>query len=227
GANTEIIEVHASGNIEAQKTESSTNVDKERIDGLPINRRDFMEFSLTVARVIRDGLPPQGAIATSGISFNGQSARLNNVTIDGLDNNDPASGSARATFGQDAVQEFQVISDNYSAEFGRAVGGVVNIVTKGGGNDYHGNLFFFNRNDKIGARDVFAPFRPPYKQYQFGTILSGPIKKDRAFFFASFERLSVNQNKFITISDATKEAAARQRLPFNNGPQPFALDVTT
>jgi outer membrane receptor protein involved in Fe transport len=227
GANTEVIEVKATGSIDQNKTESSTNVDKDRIDGLPINRRDFMEFSLTVARVVKDGLPQQGAIATSGLSFNGQSARFNNITIDGLDNNDPATGSARATFGQDAVQEFQVITDNYSAEFGRAVGGVVNIVTKGGGNDFHGSLFFFDRNDKISARDVFAPFRPPYKQYQFGGTFSGPIKKDRAFFFTSFERLSVKQNNFVTISDDTAAAARRQGFAFNTGPVPFALDTTT
>jgi hypothetical protein len=227
GSNAEVIEVIASGSIDQAKTESSTNVDRDRIDNLPINRRDFMEFSLTVARVIRDGLPPQGAIATSGLSFNGQSARLNNVTIDGLDNNDPASGSARATFGQDAVQEFQVVTDNYSTEFGRAVGGVVNIVTKGGGNEFHGSTFFFNRNDRISTRDAFAPFKPPYKQYQFGATFSGPIKRDRAFFFTSFERLSVKQNNFVTISDETASAARRQGFPFSTGPVPFALNTTT
>ena len=92
-----------------------------------------------------------------------RAARVNNITIDGLDNNDSASGSVRATFSQDAVQEFQILSDSYSAEFGRALGGVVNIVTSGGGNDYHGSLFFFNRNDTISARDVFATFKPDYR----------------------------------------------------------------
>jgi hypothetical protein len=227
GANSEVIEVKAINTIGEGKTESSTNNSRDRIENLPINRRDYMEFSLTVARVVKDGLPQQGVAATSGLSFNGQSSRQNNITIDGLDNNDPFTGSVRVTFGQDAVQEFQVVSDSYSAEFGRALGGVVNIVTRGGGNNYHGDLFFLDRDDKISARDVFAPFKPNYKQYQFGSTFGGPIKKDRIFFFTSFERLTVKQNNFVTISDESVSAANRQGFPLRNGPVPFALGTTS
>src|SRR5262249_34516059 len=129
----------------------------------------------------------------------------------------------RSTFSQDAVQEFQVISDNYSAEFGKAASGLVNIVTRGGGNEFNGNLFFFLRNDDLSARDVFAPVKPEYKQYQFGAAVSGPIKKDRAFFFTSFERLSIHQNNFITISDASVQAANRVGYQLRNGPVPFGV----
>lgn len=226
GGSSEVILVQAPNAVDEGKTEGSTNIDSQDINSLPINRRDFIEFTLTSPRATIDRIPKQGVTDTSRISFNGQSARVNNITIDGLDNNDPFAGTVRSTFGQDAVQEFQVVSDTYSAEFGRALGGIVNIVTKGGGNDLHGGLFFFNRNDGISTRDVFAPFKPPYKQYQFGASLSGPIKKDRAFFFTSFERLSVKQNNFVTISNDIISAANRVGFDIRNGSIPFALGST-
>lgn len=221
------IEVDANTIVDEGKTASSTNIGSQNIDALPINRRNFLDFALITPRVVTDGVPVQGASASSGLSFNGQSARQNNITIDGLDNNDSGSGSVRSTFSQDAVQEFQVVSDSYSAEFGRALGGVVNIVTKGGSNSYHGTTFFFERNDKTSARDVFANVKPPYAQYQFGTSLSGPIKKDRAFFFTSFERLSIKQNNIVTISNETVAAAQRNGFALTNGPSPFSIDTST
>lgn len=222
GSTNEVIEVKTDQVIFADRTESSTNITQQSIDNLPINRRDFLDFSLTAARVTIDRAPGQGASATSKLSFNGQSARANNITIDGLDNNDNGSGSVRATFSQDAIQEFQVISDNFSAEFGRALGGIVNIVTRGGTNAYKGSLFLFTRNDSISARDVFTSFKPPYRQYQFGSTLGGPIKKDSAFFFLSFERLSIKQNNIVTISDTTVKAARNIGLPLSNGPSAFS-----
>lgn len=208
------------------RTETSTNIEQARIDNLPINRRNFLDFSLTAPRVTPDRLNISGTAATSGLSFNGQSTRVNYVTIDGFANTDGATGAVRSTFSQEAVREFQIISDGYSAEFGRALGGVVNIVTRGGGNDLHGALFFFNRNDRISARNAFAPAKAPYSQYQFGATLGGPIKKDRAFFFTSFERLSIQNNSVITIGDATVAAARRQGFPVSNGNAPFSVGQT-
>ncbi|KAF0228225.1 MAG: ferrienterochelin and colicins outer membrane receptor, partial [bacterium] len=114
-------------NIEG-RTERATNIDNESINNLPINRRDFLSFTLITAGVGADRVSATGASRSSGLSFNGQSARNNNVTIDGVDNNNTGNGSVRSTFSQDAVQEFQVIVADSSAEFGRALGGVVNIV---------------------------------------------------------------------------------------------------
>lgn len=225
---SDVIEVNANELVqEEDKTESSTNNSRDRIDGLPINRRDFLDFSLTAARVRTDRVPAQGAASSSQLSFNAQTARQNNVTIDGLDNNDIGSGSVRSTFSQDAVQEFQVVSDSYSAEFGRAIGGVVNIVTRGGGNQFHGNLFFFDRNDSTSARNAFANINPEYKQYQFGGLVSGALKKDRAFFFLSFERRSIKQNNIVAITDSTIASIRRQGFIINNGARPFAIDGST
>src|SRR5207237_5020751 len=122
--------------------------------------------------------PQQGASATSGLSFTGQRARSNNIMVDGLDNNDPIVGSVRATFSQEAIREFQVLTNSYSAEFGKASGGIVNIVTKSGTNELHGNAFLFFRDQSLNARAHFEKFdvfgnpvdRPkaPYSQKQWG-----------------------------------------------------------
>lgn len=227
GEVSDVVEITASALFDLSKTESSTNNDRQRIDTLPINRRDFLNFSLTGPRAVADRTPVQGVSATSGISFNGQPARFNNITIDGLENNEPGAGSVRATFSQEAVQEFQVVSDSYSAEFGRALGGIINIVTRGGSNDLHGGIFFLNRNDSISARNAFATVNPEYKQYQFGATLSGPIQKNKTFYFLSFERLSIKQNNIVTISDDTIKAINRGGFPLRNGPLPFAVGTTT
>lgn len=228
GENSEIVEVIAEASINNSKTESSTNISQSSINNLPINRRNFLDFTLTSARATPDRVPTQGTAPSSGISFNGMSARFNNITIDGVDNNDVITGTSRTTFSQEAVQEFQVVSDSYSAEFGRAIGGAINIVTKTGGNDFHNNTFLFLRNDSTSARDTFVAKEPPYKQYQFGTALSGPIKKDKAFFFTSFERLTIKQSNIVTITDTTVEALKRQGFStIRNGAVPLGVGTST
>lgn len=222
----DIIEVNDS-DVNSIKTESSTNITSQKIDVLPINRRNFLDFSLTAARVTPDRLPPQGVGNTSGLSFNGQSARQNIINVDGLDNNDYTSGTVRATFSQEAVQEYQIISDGYSAEFGRALGGVVNIITKGGTNEFHGSNFLFIRNEETSAREAFLSSKPPFEQYQFGATFSGAIKKDKAFFFTAFERLSVKQSNVVTISDNTINSIRNVGFSIKNGNIPVAIGTTS
>ncbi|MEW6736201.1 MAG: TonB-dependent receptor [Acidobacteriota bacterium] len=223
----EVVEVKSQNLTLLGQTENSTNIDGTRIDTLPINRRDFLDFSLTAARVSVDRLPSQGVFASSGLSFNGQSGRFNNITIDGLDNNDPGPGAVRSIYSQAAVQEFQVVSDSYSAEFGRALGGIINIVTKSGSNEFHGSLFSFLRNDELSARNAFANIDPQFAQYQFGATFSGPIKQDRVFFFTAFERLSVRQNNIVTISNESITSARQQGFLLRNGPIPFSIGTTS
>jgi Carboxypeptidase regulatory-like domain len=223
----EIIEITATSLLGEGKTESSTNQDSGRIVNLPINVRDFLEFALTSPRVTPDRLPPNGVTATSGLSFNSQSARLNNITVDGGSNNENFTGGVRSTISQEAVQEFQVVSDSYSAEFGRAVGGVINIVTKSGTNEYRGSIFNFFRNQDLAARDAFATFKPEFKQYQFGATLGGPIKKDKSFFFLSFERFTQKQNLIVTIPNNLITSIKSRGYPeVVNGPVPFSLNTS-
>jgi carboxypeptidase family protein len=187
--------------VDPQKTVIGTVISQTQIDNLPINGRNFISFSVITPGAAADRTPQQGASATSGLTFAGQRARSNNITVDGLDDNDSSVGGVRATFSQEAVREFQVLTNSYSAEFGKASGGVVNIVTKSGTNTLAGNAFFFFRDDSLNARGYFEKFDPfgqpidqpkaPYGQQQLGATLGGPIRKDRTFFFLSFERLNV------------------------------------
>ncbi|MES1254931.1 MAG: TonB-dependent receptor [Acidobacteriota bacterium] len=184
-----------------------------RVDALPTNGRNFIAFSLLTPGVSPDATPQQGASRTSGLSFAGQRARSNNITIDGLDNNDETVGSVRAAFSQEAVKEFQVLTTAFSAEFGKASGGVVNVVTKSGANAVAGNAFGFFRDDALNGKGYFERLTPsgqaadqpkaPFRQKQFGATLGGPLRKDRAFFFGSFERLDTLASNFVNIDDHT------------------------
>ncbi len=197
--------------IDTQRTVVSSVISQAQIQHLPINGRNFIGFSLLAPGVATDRTPQQGASGTSGLTFAGQRARSNNITVDGLDNNDSSIGSVRATFSQEAVREFQVLTNSYSAEFGKASGGVVNIVTKSGTNTMAGNLFFFLRDDALNSKDHFERFNPakqaidrekaPYSQKQYGATFGGPLKRDRTFYFLSFERLDVAAHNFVTIDD--------------------------
>jgi hypothetical protein len=198
--------------VDPQKTVVSNMISQDQIEHLPINGRNFISFSLLAPGVSTDRTPQQGASGTSGLTFAGQRARSNNITVDGLDNNDAAIGSVRATFSQEAVREFQVLTNSYSAEFGKASGGVVNIVTKSGTNTLGGNLFVFLRDESLNSKDRFERFNPagqaitrdkaPYGQKQFGGTLGGPLRKDRTFYFLSYERLDIAANNFVTIDDS-------------------------
>ncbi|MEO8036138.1 MAG: TonB-dependent receptor, partial [Acidobacteriota bacterium] len=130
----------------------STVVSQEQIDSLPTSGRNFLSFTVLTPGVTNDRTPQQGASATSGLSFGGQRARSNNIMVDGVDNNDPIVGAVRATFSQEAIQEFQVLTNSYSAEFGKASGGVVNIITRSGTNEPKGNLFYFFRNKSLNEK---------------------------------------------------------------------------
>lgn len=199
--------------VDTSKTVVASVVSQRQIESLPINGRNFISFSIITPGVTTDRTPQQGASATSGLSFAGQRARSNNITVDGLDNNDATVGSVRATFSQEAVREFQVLTNSYSAEFGKASGGVVNIVTKSGTNNVDGNAFFFFRDESLNAKEHFEKFNPAgqpidrekalYSQEQFGGTLGGPVKKDKTFFFLSFERLDIDANNFVNIEDGT------------------------
>ena len=197
--------------IDTQRTVVSNVISQAQIERLPINGRNFIGFSLLAPGVATDRTPQQGASGTSGLSFAGQRARSNNITVDGLDNNDSSIGSVRATFSQEAVREFQVLTNSYTAEFGRASGGVVNIVTKSGTNTMAGNLFFFLRDGALNSKDHFERFNPaeqpidrekaPYSQKQYGATFGGPLKRDRTFYFLSYERLDIGAHNFVTIDD--------------------------
>ena len=199
--------------VDRAQTAVASVITQEQIANLPINGRDFMSFSVITPGVTRDNTPQQGASATSGLTFAGQRARANNITVDGLDNNDITVGSVRAVFSQEAVREFQVVTNSYSAEFGKASGGVVNIITKSGTNKLAGDAFYFFRDSALNSKAYFERFTPsgqpvegdkaPFRQKQFGGTFGGPLVRDRTFFFGSFERVDIDDNNSVTIDDTT------------------------
>jgi hypothetical protein len=196
--------------IETSRTAVTETVNSQRIDNLPINGRNYLGFALTASQLQRDSAPSIGAAPTSGINFGGQRARSNQVSVDGADAGDNSVNGIRATVSQEAVQEFQLIISNYMPEFGRAMGGVINIVTKSGGNEVHGNVFGFLRHKSIQARNPFSvsvdpatgalvPVKQPFTRVQAGATLGGPIKKDKTFYFFSYETTRRQETGFTNI----------------------------
>src|SRR5580765_5270956 len=185
--------------VETTNTTISSVVDQQRIDNLPINERNYLSFALTTSTVGRDNGRPIGPAPTTGLNFGGQRGRSNLVQVDGADNTDNSVNAARSTVSQEAVQEFQVVTNSFAPEFGRSSGGVVNVVTKGGTNDFHGNLFGFLRHRSFQARNAFAPISdPPFARTQYGFTIGGPFDRDRTFFFFAFEQRRRNESGFFT-----------------------------
>jgi hypothetical protein len=185
--------------VQTTETAVSTTVDQQRIDNLPINERDYTKFALISSNVGRDNGRPIGPAPTTGLNFGGQRGRSNLVQVDGADNTDNSVNASRSTVSQEAVQEFQVVTNSFAPEFGRSAGGVVNVVTKGGTNRLTGNVFGFVRDKRFQARNPFAPIaKPPFNRKQFGFTLGGPLDKDRTFFFVAFEQRRRHESGFFT-----------------------------
>jgi len=186
--------------VETQRTSVATTVDQTRIDNLPINGRNYINFTLTNSQVARDTTPSIGAAPTSGLNIGGQRARANLVNVDGADADDDSVNGVRSTVSQEAVQEFQLITNGYAAEYGRASGGIVNIVTRSGADAIHGTAFGYLRNRNIQAVNPFSTVpNPAYTRVQSGFTLSGPIKKDKTFYFFSFENTRRHETGFSSI----------------------------
>ncbi|MBV9497591.1 MAG: TonB-dependent receptor [Acidobacteria bacterium] len=233
GAQETIVVSAASPVLDVTEPAVSTVVSQEQIDSLPTNGRNFLSFTVLTPGVTTDRTPQQGASATSGLSFGGQRARSNNIMVDGVDNNDSIVGAVRATFSQEAIQEFQVLTNSYSAEFGKASGGVVNIITRSGTNDPSGNAFYFFRNDALNAKSIFEredvfgnPInreKAPYKQGQWGATYGGPIRRDKAFFFLSAEDLSIDTNNFVNIDPQAAAILNANGFPVELGNVPYEV----
>ncbi len=186
--------------IETQSSSQSTTVDQLRIDNLPTNGRNYINFTLTNSQIARDAAPSVGAIPTSGLNFGGVRARSNSINVDGADAGDYISGGTRTTVSQDAVQEFQIITNGFAAEYGRASGGVVNIVTKSGTNATHASAFGFLRNRYIQATNPFSTvYQPAYTRVQAGFTVGGAIVPDKTFYFFATEITRRQETGFSDI----------------------------
>jgi hypothetical protein len=208
GAPTAVVNVSGDEVLLVETTRStvSNTIDQTRIDNLPINSRSFIGFALTISTVGRDNGRPIGPAPTSGLNIGGQRGRSTLVQVDGADFTDNSINAARNSVSQEAVQEYQITTNSYLPEFGRATGGIVNVVTRRGTSDFHGNLFGFLRHKTIQARNAFAPVidndpgkKPPYTRVQYGATFGGPMDRhDKKFFFLSFEQLRRQESGFFT-----------------------------
>ena len=208
--------------IETSRTSVANTIDQQRIENLPINERSATGFALTLSTVGRDNGRPIGPAPTSGLNIGGQRGRSTQVNVDGADFTDNSINAARTTVGQEAVQEYQVATNSYTAEFGRATGGVVNVVTKRGTNEFSGNVFGFIRDKSIQARNAFAPVdKPDFRRTQFGATFGGPIVRDKTFFFASYEGRRRDESGFFT-SDVIGNLTASATIPVIPGLNPIA-----
>ena len=214
GANAEL--------VETSKTAVATTVDQQRIENLPINERNYLSFALTTSTVGRDNGRPIGPAPTTGLNFGGQRGRSNLVQVDGADNTDNSVNASRSTVSQEAVQEFQVVTNSFAPEFGRSSGGVVNVVTKSGTNDLHGNVFGFLRDKSFQARNPFAPIaKPDFRRTQYGVTLGGPLDRDRTFFFFAFEQRRRDESGFFT-SNVARGLTSSVTIPVIPGLNPIA-----
>jgi hypothetical protein len=205
--------------VNTQTSELSYLVSERAIRELPLNGRNFTDLALLQPGVIafrqRDG----GSVVAHGLgmTINGQDIRSNVYLLDGTLLNDftngPAGSAASTTLGTETIREFRVEANSYSAEFGRNYGGQINAISKSGGNQFHGTLYHFLRNDNLDARNFFdrQPLgKPEFKRNQFGGTLGGPVRRDQTFFFFGYEGLRERLGR--TIGTFVPDLNARQGI---------------
>src|SRR5262249_53088831 len=215
--------------LETTRTNVAGSVGEQQVRSLPVNGRNFLDFVTLTAGVVRD------SSGLGDLSFGGQRGTFNSVQIDGVDNNNnffgqslgrTGSGRAPYQFSQDAVQEFQVNTSGFSAEFGRAAGGAINVITKSGTNQFHGVGFEFFRDAWLNAtqpnllaqRNRLEPGKEPYHLPQLRGKLGGPVKKDPQFFFLNYDGQRNNRPNLVSLGqtapdDAPSQAGLQRVLP--------------
>src|SRR5262245_30812084 len=218
--------------IEPTKTEISRVVETLEIESLPNIGRNFVDFVKLSSGValgrenvgggaFKEPDVGVGSAAAPRLSFGGQPELNTMVQVDGADNVKTYTGLPRATPSQEAAREFRVLNSTYLPEYGRALGGFVNIVTKSGGNDAHGSLYYFGMNDSLNARSILnPPDADVLRQNQFGGTLGEPIKKDRTFFFGNYEgQRRAESNRFSQVILDNIAALNTVRRSFNLHPE--------
>lgn len=200
--------------IETARTQIAGTVAESEVNELPLNGRSFLDLTLVVPGVSPTNtastqlFAETSAVPGQGISVSSQRNFSNSFIVDGVSANDDAAGLVLTTYGLDVVQEFQVVTSGGQAEFGRALGGYINMVTRSGTNDLHGSVYGYFKNQAFNASNPLTHVTLPLTQSQYGASLGGPIIKGKTFYFANFEQRILNQagNPVITITPASVTA---------------------
>jgi outer membrane receptor protein involved in Fe transport len=215
--------------VNTQNATAGVVIEQRKIVELPLNGRNFTNLATlipgavqTPSRFETQGLQP----ARNGFSVNGLRTQSNGFLLDGVTNSDPHFNGYVVTPPPDALEQFKIVTSTFSADYGNSAGSVVSAITRAGTNDFHGHAWNFLRNDKLDARNFFAPTRPPLRQNQYGIATGGRILRDRTFFFGYFEGLRTREGRVlnsVVLTDAQRSGAGLSpapRDPVTNQPFP-------
>src|SRR5271155_549589 len=216
--------------VDTASTQLGAVVDDRSVSTLPLNSRDTYQFLQLQPGVMSTAGSSNSIIYGSdqagAVSVNGGRGRSNNFSVNGGDANDQFVNLPTVQPSPDSIQEFRVITNTFDAEYGRNSGSVVNVVTKSGTNEWHGDVYEFFRNKVLNAKGYFDTTKPQFNQNQFGGTFGGPIKKDRTFFFASYEGRRIRQGEpspVVTVPTAAERPSATQAFSdFSALGSPFA-----
>ena len=192
--------------LETARTQIAGTMPQQEIRNLPLNGRNFLDLALTIPGVSPANIgstqlfPETSAVPGVSLSIASQRNLSNSFVVDGLSANDDAAGLSGMTYSVDAIEQFQVITSGAQAEFGRALGGYLNIVTKSGTNSMQGDAYVYLRDDALNAGNAITGTTLPMQRWQYGASLGGPVVRDRAFYFANVERRQLDQFGLVTIA---------------------------
>jgi len=209
-----------------------SSVDQERIEELPVRSRNYLDFVLLAPGVssspITSGASGSTPLTGSGFTFGGLRSRSNNLSIDGLDNNDEYTGSSRTELSPEIVQEFQVVNNGLSAESGGASGGSINVITRSGTNTIHGDAFLFSQDNAFNARDPFETEsgKPSFRRFRAGFALGGPVIKDKRFYYVTLEQ-EHNRGQIGSDIDPTAATTINALLATGASPGLATRQITT
>lgn len=212
--------------IETVRTQITETIRPREIADLPLNGRNYLDLALLVPGVSptntgsNQRFAETSAVPGQGISIAGQRNLYNSFIVDGVSANDDAADLTGAYYSEEVIDQFQVVTAGGIAEFGRASGGVINILTRSGTNDWRGNFYGFARNQRFDARNPLAPTKDPLTQAQSGGTAGGPLHHDRTFLFTNFEQTRRNYSAVLTIAPAVVTSINnRLRVVDYGGPQ--------
>ena len=239
GVSTSVIVTIEAPVLESARSQVATTVAEAELQRLPLNGRHFLDVALLAPSVAPPNInstqvfAETSAVAGVGLSVGSQRNFSNSVIVDGLSANDDAAGLSGMPYAVDAVEQVQVVTSGGQAEFGRALGGYVNIVTRSGTNDMHGTVYGYVRDDRLNAANALSGTVLPMSQQQYGGSLGGPLVRNRTFFFGNAERRDLDQTGLVTISPANAAtinahlaASGYPGAPVTTGPYDVPVDTT-